>query len=75
MTSTDETIYPAQQTFCAIAINNLNETQHLFAFIRHIDGQQPKGKQAIAEQLIEIEDRLLTVKQQIQALRYLYKEM
>lgn len=38
------------------------------------NGREPKGRQILAEQLIEIEDRLTVVKNQIHTIRNLYKE-
>lgn len=50
------------------AINN-------FQFLQHIDGQKERGRQAIAEQLMEVEEYLLCVKNQIQTIRNLYNEV
>lgn len=51
------------------------DSLNLFTFVQHIDGREPRGRQAIAEQLMDIEDRLLVVKTQIQSIRNLYMEV
>ena len=48
---------------------------HNFQFLQHIDGREVHGRQAIAEQLMEVEEYLLIVKNQIQTIRNLYKEV
>lgn len=47
---------------------------HNFQFLQHIDYREVRGRQAIAEQLMEVEEYLLIVKNQIQTIRNLYKE-
>lgn len=56
-------------------MNNLTDSLNLFTFVQHIDGREPKGRQAIAEQLMDIKDRLLVVKTQVQSIRNLYMEV
>lgn len=51
-----ESLHAAQQILCTNAINQLNASIHNFQFLQHIDGREPKGRQILAEQLIEIED-------------------
>lgn len=69
-----ETKKAAQQTFSNLAINRLNESIHAFHSIRNIDASQSKGRLVYAEQLMAVEDQLLTVKNQVHALRLLYGE-
>lgn len=70
-----ESLKAAQQILCTTAMNNLTDSLNLFTFVQHIDGREPKGRQAIAEQLMDIEDRLLVVKTQVQSIRNLYMEV
>ncbi|MEB5968961.1 hypothetical protein [Enterococcus gallinarum] len=74
MTRDKESFQAAQQILCTNAMNQLNASIHNFQFLQHIDGREPKGRQILAEQLIEIEDRLTVVKNQIHTIRNLYKE-
>lgn len=74
MTRDKESFQAAQQILCTNAMNQLHASIHDFQFLQHIDGREPKGRQILAEQLIEIEDRLTVVKNQIQTIRNLYKE-
>ncbi|EHH8236076.1 TPA: hypothetical protein ACG0YN_000718 [Enterococcus faecium] len=52
----------------------MSAAMHNFQFLQHIDGREVRGRQAIAEQLMEVEEYLLIVKNQIQTIRNLYKE-
>lgn len=69
-----EQLKAAQQLLCTNSINQLSAAMHNFQFLQHIDGRQVRGRQAIAEQLMEVEEYLLIVKNQIQNIRNLYKE-
>lgn len=69
-----ESLKAAQQILCNNAMNQLTSSYHMFQFTQHINGREPKGRQIISEQLMEIEDRLIIVKSQIQAIRNLYME-
>lgn len=69
-----ETKKAAQQTFSNIALTRLNDSIQNFNSIRNIDASQPKGRLAYAEILMEVEENLLTIKNQINALRLLYRE-
>lgn len=69
-----ESLKAAQLILCNNAMNLLTSSYHMFQFTQHIDGRDPKGRQILTEQLIEIEDRLAVVKSQIQAIRNLYME-
>ena len=70
-----ERLKAAQQLLCTNSINQLSAAVNNFQFLQHIDGQEERGRQAIAEQLIEVEEYLLIVKNQIQTIRNLYKEV
>ncbi|EOZ5987598.1 hypothetical protein ACQUM9_001791 [Enterococcus faecium] len=74
MTRDKESLQAAQQILSTKAINQLNAAIHDFQFLQHIDGREPKGRQVMAEQLMEVEDRLIVVKNQIQTIRNLYRE-
>lgn len=69
-----ETKRAAQQTFSNIALTRLNDSIQNFNSIRNIDVSQPKGRLAYVESLMEAEENLLTIKNQINALRLLYRE-
>ncbi|EMS74345.1 hypothetical protein H318_14803 [Enterococcus durans IPLA 655] len=70
-----ESLRAAQQMLSTNAINQLNASINNFQLLKLIDGRETRGRQALAEQLITIEDRLLIVKNQIETIRNLYKEM
>lgn len=69
-----ETKKAAQQTFSNIALTRLNDSIQNCNSIKNIDVSQPKGRIAYAEILMEAEENLLTIKNQINALRLLYRE-
>lgn len=74
MNRDSETKIAAQQTFSNIALTRLNDSIQNFNSVRNIDVSQPKGRLAYTEILIEAEENLLTIKNQINALRLLYRE-
>lgn len=69
-----ETKKAAQQTFSNIALARLNDSVQNFNSVKNIDASQSKGRLAYAENLMEAEENLLTIKNQINALRLLYRE-
>lgn len=75
MVQTRERLNAAQQLLCTNSINQLSAAVNNFQFLQHIDGQEERGRQAIAEQLMEVEEYLQIVKNQIQTIRNLYKEV
>lgn len=64
----------AQQTFCRLAINCLNDTIKDFELIKRINTSSPRDRQSYTEQLKVIEENLLTIKNQIRALKLLYSK-
>ncbi|WP_274661714.1 hypothetical protein [Enterococcus lactis] len=70
-----ESLKAAQQILCTAAINNLNDALNLFTQLRHIDGRAEKGRQILAEELIDVEERLRSVQHQIYSIRNLYMEV
>lgn len=69
-----ESLQAAQQILSTNAINQLNAAIHNFQFLQHIDGRESKERQVLAEELMDIEDRLIVAKNQIQTIRNLYRE-
>lgn len=70
-----ESLKSAQQILCTAAINNLNDALNLFTHLRHIDGRAEKGRQILAEELMDVEERLRSVQHQIYSIRNLYMEV
>lgn len=64
----------AQQTFCHLAINCLNDITRHFQSIKGINTALPKGRQAYVEQLKVVEENLLMINNQVRALKLLYGE-
>ena len=62
MVQTRERLNAAQQLLCTNSINQLSAAVNNFQFLQHIDGQEERGRQAIAEQLMEVEEYLQIVK-------------
>ncbi|MCI1136565.1 hypothetical protein MOP89_14665 [Enterococcus gallinarum] len=75
MVQTRERLNAAQQLLCTNSINQLSAAMHNFQILQHIDGREERGRQAIAEQLMDVEEYLQIVKNQIQTIRNLYKEV
>ncbi|MFC6347418.1 hypothetical protein [Vagococcus carniphilus] len=64
----------AQQTFCHLAVNCLNDTIKYFESIKRTKVIHPRDRQPYLEQLKVIEENLLMINNQVRALKLLYRE-